>query len=140
VTWQRLGQSGHRCRWRTLIAYAVHDHVVNETLERHGRELPRHPRVEGVMHEQVSQQRGDRRPLCATAIPSGHRTVLAHDTGFKPPAHIKQDPLLVRCQMVSDRLEDQLVIEVVEETRNVQIDHPRVAPAPLPAGRHRIHR
>jgi hypothetical protein len=42
--------------------------------------------------------------------------------------------------VVGDRLEDKIMIEVVEEALDVQIDHPVTAPAPLPARRDRIQR
>ena len=57
------------------LAATVHDRVVAVALERNGRELPGHPRIERVVQEQVREQRGDRRSLRGTAIPRYQRPV-----------------------------------------------------------------
>jgi hypothetical protein len=51
---QRLPQGA-----RLGLGTAVTDRIVGITLERNVRELPHHPHVEGVVQEQVCQQRGD---------------------------------------------------------------------------------
>jgi hypothetical protein len=45
---------------RLPFGTAVHYGVIDIPLERHGRKLPRHPHVEGVMQEQVSEHRRNR--------------------------------------------------------------------------------
>ena len=46
-----------------VLAVAVSDNVIRVALKRAAREFPVHPRVERVVHEQVSQQRRNRGPL-----------------------------------------------------------------------------
>ena len=45
-----------------VLAVAVSDNVIRVALKRAAREFPVHPRVERVVHEQVSQQRRDHAP------------------------------------------------------------------------------
>ena len=47
---------------------AVHDRVVGVALERAVREVPDHPGIERVVHEQVREDRRDRRPLRSSLI------------------------------------------------------------------------
>ena len=61
-----------------VLAVAVRNNVIRVTLERAAGELPVHPRVERVVHEQVSQQRRNwgtlRVPFSlGTMVPSGIR-------------------------------------------------------------------
>ena len=42
------------------LADAVHDHVIGVALEFDSRELPGHPHIERVVHEQVRQERRNR--------------------------------------------------------------------------------
>ena len=44
----------------TGFADAVHHRVIHVPFERHGRELPGHPRIERIMEEQISQHRRHR--------------------------------------------------------------------------------
>src|SRR5580700_5522249 len=46
-----------------VLAVAVRNNVIRIALKRAAREFPAHPRIERVMHEQVSQQRRDRGTL-----------------------------------------------------------------------------
>ena len=48
----------------------------------------------------------------------------------QPPLHIQQDPPLVG--VVGDRLQDEIMIKVVEEPLDVDIDHPVGLPTPSP--------
>ena len=45
-----------------VLAVAVRDNIIRVALERAAREFPVHPRVERVVHEQVSQQRRNHAP------------------------------------------------------------------------------
>ena len=46
-----------------FLTVAVSDDVIRVALERAAREFPAHPRIERIMHEQVSQQRRNRGTL-----------------------------------------------------------------------------
>ncbi len=54
------------------------------------------------------------------------------DRGFQPPFHVQMYPPQIG--VVSDRPHDQIVIQIVEETPNIQINDPIPAPASLPRG------
>src|SRR5271169_2233654 len=42
------------------LAVAVRDNIISVTLERAARIFPAHPRIERIVHEEISQQRGNR--------------------------------------------------------------------------------
>ena len=90
------------------------------------------------MHEQVRQQRRDRRTLWGSAIPGDQRAVPPLQRGGEPPLHVEQDPLLVG--VMGDRLEHEVVRHAVEERPDVELDHPVASPASLPAYPDRIQR
>ncbi len=58
-----------------LLADTVHNRVVDITLERDGRKLPSHPRIERIMQEQIREYGRDRRSLRSAAIPRRQRPV-----------------------------------------------------------------
>jgi hypothetical protein len=58
-----------------LLADTMHDRVVDIALERDGRKLPSHPRIERIVQEQIREHRRDRRSLRSTAIPRRQRRV-----------------------------------------------------------------
>ena len=52
-----------------FLVVTVDDHVIRVALERTARMLPSRPAIERVVHEQVGQQRRDRRPLWGPLVP-----------------------------------------------------------------------
>src|SRR5262249_52683984 len=54
---------------RLVLGVAVRSDVVRVTLERAARELPVHPRIERIMHEQVGQDRRNRGTLRGSLFP-----------------------------------------------------------------------
>ena len=112
-------------------ALAVHDDIVGETLERAARELPGHPRIERVVHEQVRQDRRNRRPLRGSLVSLHKRAVRALQRRFQPPLDVQQHPAAVGDRL--HRTNHELPGHGVEELLDVEIDHPVVLPAPLPA-------
>ena len=56
--------------------------------------------------------------------------------GSKPPLHIQQHPAAVGDRL--HRFDDEVPRHLVEELLDIEIDHPVVLPAPLPAGRERL--
>jgi hypothetical protein len=73
-------------------ALAVHDSIVGVTLERAARELPSQPRIKRVVHEQVRQDRRDRRPLRSSSAALLKGAVRVLERGSKPPLDIQQHP------------------------------------------------
>jgi hypothetical protein len=108
-----------------LLTGAVHHRVIAVPLEPDGRELPGHPGIERIMHEQVSQQRGNRRPLRGSPFPGHHGAIRLLERRFKPPLHIQQNPLLARCDVAGDRPEHKVPGHGAGERPDVQIDHSR---------------
>src|SRR6516162_7744518 len=52
-----------------VLGVAVSDDVIRVALKRAAREFPVHPRIERIMHEQVSQQRRNRGTLRGSLLP-----------------------------------------------------------------------
>ena len=89
--------------------------------------LPNHPGIERVVHEQVGQQRGNRRPLRGSLLPRCQGPVGHLHGGGKPPLDVEQNPTLVG--VVSDRLEEQIMRDAVEEGPDIKVQHPVLFPA-----------
>ena len=73
-----LGQSpGHDSFQpeRLSLAIAMHDDVVSITLEGDGRIVPAHPDIEGIMQEEVGQQRADNPTLRGALLPSHQSSI-----------------------------------------------------------------
>lgn len=120
------------------LAPAMHDHIIRVALERDGGELPGHPRIKRVVQEDVGQHGRERRPLRSPAIARAKGAVRVLQRRFQPPLDVEQEPPLTG--VVSDRAQDELGIERVEERPDVKIDHPVVSPTPFATARHRIMR
>src|SRR3981189_2001220 len=106
-----VGKRGPQCL-RLLGALAVTNCVVRVPLERDARKAPRHPRVEGVMQEQVRQE-WTYYPTLRCPRSSWHDAAVLHlHRSLQPALDIKQYPRAVR--MSTDRLEHQLPIDAVE--------------------------
>jgi integrase len=84
--------AGSPCKrvFRLPTRLAVHDRVVGVALERAAREVPGHPQVKRVVHEQVRQDRRDRRPLRGSlgSLLKGGARVL--EPPGRPPLDIQQ--------------------------------------------------
>src|SRR5258708_11744966 len=85
------------------LGVAVDDNVIGVPFERAARVFPVHPAVERVMHEKISQQRGNRRSLRSAFLPGHERPVRHLHGGFKPPFDVEQDP--AQAGVVSYRLQ-----------------------------------
>jgi len=83
--------------------YAAHGAVIRVALKRAAREFPVHPRIERIMHEQVSQQGRNRGTLRGSLLPRHHGPIGHLHRRGKPPGDVQQDPPLAG--VVSDRLE-----------------------------------
>src|ERR1039457_4187889 len=102
------------------LAAAVHYHVIAVALERDGRVGPGHPRVERVMHEEVREQRRQRRALWSSHRPPGYGAIRPVQRCFQPPLHI-QNPWLAG--MVLYRPENKIPWDSVEERPDIHIDY-----------------
>src|SRR5262249_59912271 len=121
---------------RLLGALAVTDDVVRVSLEWDARKRPRHPRIERVMQEQVRQQGRDHPTLRRSRRVRHDATVLHLHWRLQPALDVEQRPRAVR--MLADGSEHQLPIDAVEESLDVEIEHPAVAPTAPPTRAHGI--
>jgi DNA invertase Pin-like site-specific DNA recombinase len=110
--------------------------------------IPVHERAADNQHQDQDATEGDscpsyplrwgrdRRALGTPAIPRDQFATVVLQRGLQPALHIQQNPPLVG--VVGHRLEDQVMVEVVEEPLDVDVDRPVGPPAPFPAGRDRV--
>src|SRR5215216_1188808 len=117
-------------------ALAVHDSIVGVALEWAAREVPGHPAVERVVHEQVRQDRRDGRPLRSSLAALLKGAVWVLERGSEPPLDIQQHPAGVGDR--PHRPDHEIPRHLIEELLDIKIDHPVVLEAPLPAHRERI--
>src|ERR1700693_3648105 len=94
--------------------------------------------MERIMKEQVGRERADDPTLRRTRHARHDAAVLHLHRRLQPALDIEQYPRTVR--MTTDRLEQQLPIDAVEVTFNVDVEHPIVSPAPLTGLTHSIDR
>jgi hypothetical protein len=73
-------------------ALAVHDSVVGIALKWAVRVVPGHPRIERVVHEQVRQDRRNRRPLRSSLVSLNQGAIRAPQRGSQPPLDVEQHP------------------------------------------------
>src|SRR6201987_5640072 len=134
---QAVGNRAPECS-RLLGALAMTNDVVPVPLEQDVRKVPRHPRVERVMQEEICQQGRDH-PALRRPRRARHDTAVLHlHPRLQPALDIEQHPRTVR--MVTDRPEHQLPVDAVEEAFEVEIEHPVAAPTTLTSCAHGIDR
>src|SRR6266566_2420592 len=98
-----------------FLGVAVRSDVVRIALERAARELPVHPRIKRIMHEQVSQDGRNRGPLRGSLLPRDNGPVRHLHRRYQPPGDVQQDPSLAG--VVSYRLQQQGMRNGVEKAR-----------------------
>jgi hypothetical protein len=83
-----------------------------------------------------ARDRRDRRPLRSSSAALLKRSRRSHERRSQPPLHIQQHPTGVRDRLY--RPEHEIPRHLIEELLGIEIDHPVVLPAPLPACRERV--
>ena len=96
-----------------LLGVAADDHIIGVTLERTAGVFAVHPLVERIVHEEVREQRRDRRSLWGSRLSRCGGSVSHRHGGFEPPLDVEQHPTLVG--VVSDRLHEQIMANAVKE-------------------------
>ena len=102
-----------------VLSVAVRNNIIRVTLERAARELPVHPHVERIMHEQISQQRRNRGTLRGSLLPGDDGPVRHLHRRFQPPGDVQQDPPLAG--VVSYRLQQQGMRNGIEKGPDINI-------------------
>lgn len=74
---------------------AVADRIIGIPLEWDGRLVPLHPRIEGVVQKQVSQQRTDNTALRRPSRPCLQASIRQLHRGFQPPFDMEQHPFIL---------------------------------------------
>ena len=87
-----------------------------------------HPPVEGVVQEQVGQQRADDTALRRASLPLLQAPIRQLHLGPQPPLDVEQDPVVLG--VVAHRSHHEVPIDVVEETFDVEVDDCSSTPAP----------
>ena len=119
-----------------LLGVAVDDHIIRVTLERTAGVFAVHPLVERIVHEEVREQRRDRRSLWGSHLSWRGGSVSHRHGGFEPPLDVEQHPTLVG--VVSDRPHEQIMANAVEEGPDIEIEHPVLAPTTLASHGQRV--
>jgi hypothetical protein len=115
-------------RWRFTLAMRAAS--IGIALERDGRVCPRHPGIERSMPEERRKDRADATALRPPLSPLDAGAVLALHGRLYPPCHLQEAPWTGR--VLPERPQEQRRVHGVKEPLDVQIQHPVVAPTPLP--------
>lgn len=92
-------------------------------------ERPRHPEIKCIVHEEVGEDRAHRTPLWGAAASLDYRSILLHHRRCQPSFDVEQRPCTRH--MFPDGPQQELVIDVVEQSFDVELYNPIVLPAPL---------
>jgi hypothetical protein len=104
--------------------------VVGVAFERDGWIFPLHPEIERIVEKEIRQHGADNSPLRGTA-PSVNQVPIRHAHGRpQPPFKVEQNPWAVRVPSHSPHQE--VPIDFIEETLDVEVEHPVISPATLP--------
>ena len=115
--------------WASLATVA--DHVVSVAFERDVGMVLAHPAIERIVKKEISQDGADNSRLEGslssrlTRVPSGMLT-----GALQPSFDVQQHPWAVGVS--PHRSHQQIPVDVIEETLDVEVEHPVMAPASLP--------
>ena len=121
-----------------LLRYTVHHSIISVAGERATRHVPPHPPIEGVVHEEIHQHGTHNTTLRRTAITWTNLSGLGYRGRLQPSPNIQQHPLTIR--VLAQCLHQQIVIEIVESSFDIKLNHPVMLPAPLTCHSNRILR
>jgi len=105
------------------------DGVVGVAFERDIRELPVHPAIERIVKKKIRQHGTDNRALRAASFPVHQGSVRHAHRCLEPPLEIQKHPCAVGVS--AHRPHQKSPIDFVEETFDVEVQHPVTAPASL---------
>ena len=115
---------------RLRLRPAVRDDIIGVPLEGHAGMYPAHPVVEREVQKNIRHQRTQ--PLRPAGSPSSAAPAFRPPVGreLRATAEIEENPRALR--VLPHGSKHQFVVEIIEESLDVQINHPVIAPAPLP--------
>jgi hypothetical protein len=102
-----------------LLASAVNQPVISIPTPRKVRVRPRHPEIERVMQEQVRQNRADNTTLRGATLSLSLRPVFVFHGRRQPSFDVEQRPFA--CHMLPDSPQQKFVVDIVEQTLDVEL-------------------
>ena len=113
-----------------VFCAAVANRIVGIALERDGGMIPRHPDVEGIMQEQVRQDRADHPTLWRSSLPDDEAALRRLRRCLQPSLDVHQHPRAVG--VLAHRPHQQFRLDAVKEGLDIEIKNPVMTPASLP--------
>ncbi len=120
------------------LGAAMADDVVGIPLKRHPGKPPPWPDIEHVVQKQVGQERSNYPSLRRPPVPRNKVAIFHHHGPRQPAFDVEQYPGASR--VLAHRPQEQVVVDAVEETLDVDVDDPVIPPAPLTGRPDRIDR
>jgi len=114
----------------------MHHRIIGIPFKPPMRISPPHPHVKGIVQKQICQQGTTDAALRRALLTLRDAALLILRWRFQPPFDVEHDPR-VFCVFLH-RPHQQIMVNVVEETLDVQVDDPVRFPASLPSLPHRF--
>ena len=124
--------------FRLSSALAVKHGVVGVPGEPDAGQMPRHPKVERVMQEQVGQDRRHDAALRRALVARLKLPIRALHRRFQPTLDVEQDPGFLT--VLAQSRHQEAVIEIVEQPSDVELHHPVLVPATASGDGDRLQR
>ena len=106
------------------------NHIIGKPFERDVRVVLPHPHIERIVQEEIRQERADYSSLWGPLLPTALSAVSHLNRRSQPPFDIEHHPFTVG--MFPYRPHQEVMIDCIKETLDIEIKHPVVTPAPLP--------
>ena len=123
---------------RFLLVPAVYQSVIRIPTPREVGVRPRHPEIERIMQEQVSQNRADNAPLRGTTRPLNLHTVCVFHWRRQPPFDVEQRPFTR--YVLPDSPQQEFMVDIIKQTFDIELQDPIIFPAPFTRNAHGIKR
>ncbi|BDV36192.1 hypothetical protein SS37A_37220 (plasmid) [Methylocystis iwaonis] len=111
---------------RLRSALAMNNRIVGVSAKPNAPQMAIHPLVEGIVQEQVRQQRRNDSALRSAFVSRSDIAIRGLHRRFQPAFHVQQDP--GRLAVLPQRPHQELMIDVVEQTFDVELGDPMIIP------------
>jgi hypothetical protein len=115
--------------FRLLLTAAVYQSVIRIPTPWEIRMCPCHSGIERVVKKEVRQNWADHTALRRTTVSLNRDSIFSHHRRFKPSFDVQQRPFTR--YMFPDGPQQELVVNVAEQTSDIELQYPVVLPAPL---------
>ena len=106
------------------------DRVISIAFERDGWMFPLHPKIERIVKKEIRQHGTDDSPLRRPSLSVNQSPIRDAYGRPQPPFKVEQNPWAVR--VPPHRSHQEVPIDLIEETLDVEVEHPVIRPATLP--------